>query len=83
MMEFIFVVIAMAVTDVIWAQYIAKVGDNKALSAGIWSALIILVGGSVTFAYVHDRKLIFAAALGAFLGTFVSVWWKARTYVKS
>jgi hypothetical protein len=75
---FLAVFVAMAINDWIWALYIATVSENKALAAASWSAVIIIVGGFTTLSYVHSPMLIFAAALGAFVGTAGSVFWKLR-----
>ena len=77
-MVYVAVFLAMAINDWFWALYIAKIGENKALAAALWSAVIIIVGGYTTLSYVHTPTALFAAALGAFVGTAGSVYWKTR-----
>lgn len=60
-------------SDFIWAKYIKAVNDKKALVAAGWSASIILIGGITIVSYVEVHWLVVPAALGAFLGTFLSV----------
>jgi hypothetical protein len=72
-LQFLLVTCALFLVDVCWARYIAKVGEGKALPAATWSALIMLCGAFATISYLHDRRLLAAAILGAFLGTYTSV----------
>lgn len=68
---------SVAVADVFWTGFIAKVGEGRALAAGAFSAAIILMGSITTFSYLESRLYVVPAALGAFLGTYVTVWHKA------
>jgi hypothetical protein len=72
------VLTSVAVADVFWTGFIAKVGEGRALAAGTFSAAIILTGAITTFSYIESRLYVVPAALGAFLGTYVTVWYKAR-----
>jgi hypothetical protein len=76
--KFILVVIAMIIADVCWTYYFIKVGENKAIAAGIWSALIIVASAFITTSYVEDKSLVPAAIVGAFIGTAGTVWYKNR-----
>ena len=76
--KFILVVIAMIVADVCWTYYFIKVEERKAIAAGIWSALIIVVSSFITTSYVEDRSLVPAAVIGAFIGTAGTVWYKNK-----
>jgi hypothetical protein len=72
-LQFVLVAAAMFAVDVCWARYIAKVGEGRALPAANWSALIMLCGAFATISYLHDRRLLAAAIVGGWLGTFTSV----------
>jgi peptidoglycan biosynthesis protein MviN/MurJ (putative lipid II flippase) len=76
--KFLVVMFAMILTDVCWTVYFMKVEERKSVSAGIWSALIMLAGGTVTMNYVEDKTLLIAALIGAFIGTAGTVEYKRR-----
>jgi hypothetical protein len=76
--KFFIVMFAMILTDVCWTVYFMKVEERKSVAAGIWSALIMLAGGTVTMNYVEDKTLIIAALIGAFIGTAGTVEYKRR-----
>lgn len=67
------VFVAMMVTDFVWTDWAKSVADKKPIRAGIMSIGTVLCGAFVVTAYVHDPKYIISAALGAFLGTYLSV----------
>ena len=64
---------AVAIADAMWTRYTLAVSGHHAYEAAIYSALIVVVGGFVTLSYVKDRRYLLPAALGAFLGTYLSV----------
>jgi hypothetical protein len=70
---FIGVVIFAAIADVLWTIYIQSVNENKAFLAALFSGLIFLVGGVNVIAYTHNPVMLLAAALGGFLGTYITV----------
>lgn len=76
--QFILVMFAMIVVDICWTYYFIKVEERKAIAAGIWSALILLVGAFITTSYIEDKSLVPAAVIGAFIGTAGTVWYKNR-----
>lgn len=71
--KFLSVMIAMALADVCWTLYFMKVSEKKALQAAFWGSIIILFGAISTTSYVEDNTLIFAAVIGAFIGTYVTI----------
>lgn len=71
--KFALVMGSMILADICWATYFIKVGNREAFKAGIWSMLIILFGAFCTTEYVHDKSLISAAMLGAFIGSYLTV----------
>lgn len=72
-MRHVAVFLAVAVADWFWTKYTLAVSAGLALEAGGYSAAIVVVGGFVTLSYVKDRRYLLPAALGAFLGTALSV----------
>jgi hypothetical protein len=69
----VFIFVAMAISDFLWAQYIIATTNQRSLKASIWSASIALVNGAVILTYVKSPWLILVAAAGAFVGTFLSI----------
>lgn len=69
---------SMILADICWTYYFIKVEERKSLSAGIWSAMIIIFGMFSVLNYVEDRTLTVAAIIGAFVGTYIAVELKKR-----
>ncbi len=67
LVKFLFVMIAMALTDMCWAYYFMKVEERNAPQAGMWAVLLFMSGAVVTTNYVGDNTLVFAAASAPFL----------------
>ena len=70
--HFIGVFVAMAITDLIWALYIRRVGQGKAAQAGLAASLLLVVGAFVITSYVENHWYLLPAAIGSFLGTFAA-----------
>lgn len=77
-LKFFGVMFSMILADICWTYYFIKVEERKSLSAGIWSALIIIFGMFSVLNYVDDRTLTVAAIIGAFVGTYIAVEMKKR-----
>lgn len=77
-LSFIGVFVALILVDICWTFYIAKVAERKAFSSAMWSAWILVCGAFATISYLHDVRLLVAAVLGAFVGTFIAVKWLNR-----
>jgi hypothetical protein len=77
-LTFLGVMVAMIIADICWTYYFIKVEERKALAAGIWSSFIIISGSFITTSYVHDRSLVLAAVIGAFIGTAGTVYFKKK-----
>lgn len=54
------------------------VAAKKSISAAFWSAMIIVCGAVAITGYVDDSRLIIAAMLGAFLGTYSTIKYRLR-----
>jgi len=81
-LEFLGVLILVAIADIFWTKYIMSVNDGNALFAGFWSSAIMaaIMAASVisVSAYVGDNRMKLAAILGAFIGAFVAVRFKRK-----
>jgi hypothetical protein len=67
------VIVLMTMVDIVFAIYVIETAAHRAASAGLYAALIILIGAFVTRAYVDDKRMIVPTAIGAFLGTYLAV----------
>lgn len=76
--KFILVMLAMIVADVCWAMYFIEIDKRRVYAAGVWSAIIIIASAFITTSYVEDKSMVPAAALGAFIGTAGTVYYKKR-----
>jgi hypothetical protein len=43
------------------------------MEAATWAAMVIVLGAFIVVSYVHDKRLIIPAAIGAFIGTYFAV----------
>lgn len=60
-------------TDVLFAMYVRRTSQGKALQAASFGALIFVFAGFVVVGYVNNLWLIIPAAIGSFIGTYVVV----------
>jgi len=67
----LFVFFAAFVTDGVWTYYIHHTSKGHPWRASISSSVLVLLSGFLTVEYVSDRRLLFVAALGGFLGAFL------------
>lgn len=65
----IMVCVGMAVVDALWAIWTTKANRGHAHLAAFASIGIVAVNALVTVEYVHDRRLIVPAVIGAYIGT--------------
>ncbi len=71
--DFALVFFAILLADVCWTYYFIKVAEKRVLASGIWSSLIMALGSFSIERYTQDHTLIWAAIIGAFVGTTLSV----------
>jgi len=76
--KFLTVMIAMIIADVCWALYFITVSERRAFAAGAYGSVIVLLGAISTVSYVNDRTLLVAAVLGAFIGSYLTVYYKNK-----
>lgn len=70
------VFVAMVVVDFMWARYLVTATAGKAMQSALWSIGIVLSNGLVVIEYTTSHWMILAAAVGSFVGTYVSVKYK-------
>jgi len=75
------VFLAALITDILLAFSIRRVSKGVVMEAAIYSGLVTLVGGLVTIEYVSNRWYLLFAAVGAFIGSFLTV--KFDSQIKS
>lgn len=76
--QFAAVMAASFAADVFWTLYFIKVEERKKFLASFWSSMIVLCGVFTITQYTHDPKLIPAAIIGAFFGTYAVLWYKEQ-----
>ena len=76
--KFILVMLAMILADICWAMYFIEIDKRRVWAAGAWSAIIIIASAFITTSYVEDKSMVPAAAIGAFIGTAGTVYYKKR-----
>jgi hypothetical protein len=72
-MDYVVTFVAMFFVDIIFAYYLKAVGNDKAVKAGLWASVIVLLNVVAVISYTENHYMIIPAVLGAFAGTFVGV----------
>jgi hypothetical protein len=80
--EWIYVFVAIFAADVFWTLYIQKVQESRPVAAGLWAVALFIPGALVTLSYVREPILLIPACLGAFTGTYCTIWWTNRRKLK-
>jgi hypothetical protein len=76
--KFIAVIIATAAVDICWTMYFLGVESRRSMSAATWAVILLVVSAFVTTNWIHDNTLLIAAAIGSFIGTYISIEHKKR-----
>jgi hypothetical protein len=76
--ELLLILISVFLVDVFWTLWFIATDKRTSISAGVWSALIVIIGAFTTRHYVKDDLSIIAGTIGAFLGTVVVIEWKKK-----
>lgn len=71
--KWILVFLVTLLYDVIFAKYTQSAASSKALSASIYSVLLIIGGSLTVYLMVRDVWLLIPECLGAFIGTYIAV----------
>lgn len=67
------VFVAYVLLDFVFARYNIACVQRRVAAASTWSMLIVVFGGYITIKFVSDPWMLIPAALGAFVGTYISV----------
>lgn len=62
----------MFINDFIWSIYIKSLSINRMFKAAIFAALAVLFEAAAVIIYVQDYLSLIPAALGAFVGTYIT-----------
>ncbi len=71
--KFALVMVAMFAVDWCWTKYMLHASAKNALYAAHWSAAIIGLSAVSVASYVEDHRLILAALIGAWTGTYWAI----------
>lgn len=69
---------ALFITDICWALYVRRVKDGHVLKSACWAVVLFLSGAVAVISYTTNPWLLIPAAVGAFAGTVLAVWWDTR-----
>jgi uncharacterized membrane protein YhaH (DUF805 family) len=72
------VVLATATTDAAYVFFNAAVASRRRLKAANWSAIWYLLSAFAVISYTEHAIYVAFAALGSWIGAFVSVTWLVR-----
>ena len=73
MITALLVFVAHVVLDFIFARYNIACAQRRSLAASGWATGIVFCSGYVTIEFVSNNRMLIPAALGAFVGTYLSV----------
>ena len=74
MLNYLAVFFVVALTDILWAKYFLAVSQSRMVVAPLVSSGIIVFGSFATISYVNDHWALIPAALGAYAGTYITMW---------
>lgn len=77
-MSYIYVFLILFILDLAWSFYLNNVKQGNPTSSASWAAFLYLLGASATISWVNNPWMLVPAAVGAFAGTYVGVWWNKR-----
>lgn len=69
----------MGIINALWTLYIKYINDSDAFKSAGTGELIFVINAFTTISYVHDPRLIVAAVIGGFIGTFLTVKYNKNT----
>lgn len=72
-MDYLVTFLLVATMDFFYAMYTVKASQLKKFQAPMYATLIFSITGFVTLAYVENPKLLPAAIIGAFVGTYIAI----------
>ena len=72
------VVVATAITDAAYVMFTASVQSRRRWAAANWSGLWYLLSAFAVISYTQNAVYVVFAALGSWLGAFLTVSWLER-----
>lgn len=72
-LKFILVMISVGLADMCWTKYLIHVAAKNAMKSAVWASLIMVCGMFSLISYMEDKRLIPAAFIGGFIGTYFTV----------
>lgn len=78
MKTFLIAFIVVFLMDVCWTFWFIETENRAVIKASAWSALITILSATITKLYVSNDAAIFGAALGAFVGTALTILYKKK-----
>lgn len=72
-LEHVLVFLFVTISDILWTLFIRAVHEDKVMLASIVSTFIILLTAGTAISYISDHWKLIPAALGAFVGTFITM----------
>jgi len=67
--------------DIVWAFSVRRTAHGMPLESAIFSALVTIIGGVVTVEYVNNMWYLLFAAVGAFMGSLLTVKFDSRNVI--
>jgi hypothetical protein len=64
--------------DALWALYIRRSSQGKALAAASCAAVLLGLGAFNAISYLEDHWMLLPAMSGAFIGTYATLVWERR-----
>jgi hypothetical protein len=78
MIAFIITFFAVFITDIINAYYIKAIQDNSVIAASLWATAVTFTASVAVISFTQDNRMLIAALLGAFCGTYVALKFKKK-----
>lgn len=72
-LHFVLVLAVSCGVDFLWTRYTIEVTNRRAVRAALCSAGIAAFGAIGVISYIDDRRLLPAAVIGYFIGTWIAV----------
>ena len=73
MITFFSVFLSSLILDILWAFCIRRISTGRAFQAASFSFFITFVSGFITVEFVNNRWYLIPAAIGAFVGNYLTV----------
>lgn len=73
MWSYVFTFLAVFFVDIFYTYFLKAVHENKAVKAGIWAAVVWLIGSVAVIEYTANHWLLIPACIAAFCGTYVGI----------